>query len=248
MLENGYIRLHRSLTGWRWYREPKTLALWLYILLNTNYEPHDMGDRTIERGQMATSLASLSKHTGLSVQEVRTAVGKLKKTGEIVVWSNRHMTIITVPNYDKYQSVDEIGKQIDNRPSTNHQQTGNKQSTDRQQSTNNNGKKIKKQKSKNIPPLPPYDEFGFSDALKSSLDDWFSYKSQRGDSYTPIGLRKLLSVVKRECGRLGEQTVIGRIDQAIASGWQGMNLDTLEVRNGDSNGHAQNFASLAERI
>ena len=244
MLENGYIRLHRSLTGWRWYREPKTLALWLHILLNANYEPRDMGNKTIERGQMATSLASLSEHTGLTVKEVRTSLDRLKKTGEIVVWSNPHMSVITISNYDMYQS----NRQIDGTQMADQGQTEGRPRADQGQSKGNNEKKIKKQKEKKDIPPPPYDEFGFSDELRERLDEWLAYKIQRKDTYTEMGLRKLLSVVRRECRRVGEQTVMERIDQAIASGWQGMNLDKLEVHNGDSNGHAQNFASLAERI
>ena len=79
MLENGYIKLHRSLANWRWYKEPKTLLLWINLLLNANYEPRDMGDKTIERGQIATSLAGLAEQTGLSVKEVRTSLDRLKK-------------------------------------------------------------------------------------------------------------------------------------------------------------------------
>ena len=104
MLENGYIKLHRSLANWRWYKEPKTLLLWIHLLLNANYEPRDMGEKTIGRGQIAASLAGLAEQTGLSVKEVRTSLDRLKKTGEIAVWSNRHMTVITVNEYERYQS------------------------------------------------------------------------------------------------------------------------------------------------
>ena len=79
MIENGYIRLHRTLTGWRWYKDGNVLRLWLHLLLNANYAPSDFQDRVIGRGEQVTSLKALSDDTGLSVKEVRTAMDKLKR-------------------------------------------------------------------------------------------------------------------------------------------------------------------------
>ena len=156
MLENGYIKLHRSLANWRWYKEPKTLLLWIHLLLNANYEPRDMGEKTIERGQIATSLAGLAEQTGLSVKEVRTSLDRLKKTGEIAVWSNRHMTVITVNEYERYQSDGATqgqteGKQMadqgqtEDRPRTDSGQTeGTQRATMKERKEREESKKAKK--------------------------------------------------------------------------------------------------------
>ena len=139
MIENGYIRLHRTITGWRWYKDGNVLRLWLHLLLNANYEQSEFQDKIIGRGEQVTSLKALSESTGLSIQEVRTALGKLKRTGEILVNSNRHFTIVSILNYDKFQS-----------DSADKQQTVNTQSTNKQQ----NQKKKKKQKIL-YPPVSP---------------------------------------------------------------------------------------------
>lgn len=243
MLENGYIRLHRALTGWRWYKEPKVLHLWLHILLMANYEPRDFEDRTIERGQLATSVKSLSDQTGLTVQEVRTALAKLKKTGEIDTWSNRHMTIITVSNYDAYQSDATDRQQTDNIPSTNQQQTDNNPSTDNQQQWKKD-KKAKKEKK--ITPIPPYGDFGFSETMQERLDEWLRYKAERNEDYQPTGLHNLLKTVARAVERLGEPAVLDRITDAMAAGWRGMNLDKMEAKRGTAAN--TKFSGLGERI
>ena len=103
---NGHIKLHRALTEWGWYKDLPTCKLWLHVLLRANYKACEWQGIEIPRGAFATSYAALSAESGLSVQQVRTALGKLKKTGEITVETNRHYTVITVSKYDEYQSCD----------------------------------------------------------------------------------------------------------------------------------------------
>ena len=61
MLENGFITLERKICTWRWFREPNTLVVFLYLILQANYEPHDFENITIQRGQIATSIQALPK-------------------------------------------------------------------------------------------------------------------------------------------------------------------------------------------
>ena len=85
MLENGFITLERKICTWRWFREPNTLVVFLYLILQANYEPHDFENITIQRGQIATSYPSIAKSTGLSIKSVRTAIKILIETGEVAV-------------------------------------------------------------------------------------------------------------------------------------------------------------------
>lgn len=84
-----------------------------------------------------TSLDKLSDETGLTVQEVKTALKKLISSKCITKKSTNKYTIITVVNYDSYQ-------QTNNKPITNGQQTNNKPIT-----TTNKDKKVKKDKKEN---------------------------------------------------------------------------------------------------
>ena len=117
-----YIKLDRKILLWEWYRSALVKSMFLHLLLIA--EHHDKREEGIQlyRGQVKTTLKLLSEESGLSVQQVRTALGKLKKTGEIDVSSSPQGTIITIKNYNKYQAP-QVPK------STNNQQTANKQST-----------------------------------------------------------------------------------------------------------------------
>ncbi len=104
MKENGYIREHRSLLDWEWFKDPFTAHLWEYLRLSANWRDAAYKGHSVNRGQLVVSYASMAEDTGMSVQNVRTAINHLKKTGEITVKAYRGFSIITITNYEKYQS------------------------------------------------------------------------------------------------------------------------------------------------
>lgn len=59
---------------------------------------------TVERGQLVTSRSILSRETGLSEREVRTAMSKLEKSDFLTIRATSSYTIVTICNYEKYQS------------------------------------------------------------------------------------------------------------------------------------------------
>ncbi len=125
MLENGYIKLNRSITKWGWYKNSQTKDVFLHLLLHTNYDDCEFEGITVRRGQLVTSYPSLSEGVGLSIQNVRTAMKNLKKTGEITTERFSKFTLVTITNYEKYQGFDD--------------ENSNSQVTVNQQSTNTNG-------------------------------------------------------------------------------------------------------------
>ena len=125
----GYISLHRQIQSWEWYKNPNTAFLFIHLLLSANFTDTRFMGKKIRRGQVVTSLPSLANETGLSIQNVRTALKHLISTGEITDDSCRTYRIITVVKYNEYQTVTD--KLTDN------QQTTNRQLTDDQQHHNN---------------------------------------------------------------------------------------------------------------
>ena len=143
-MNNGWIKLHRSLLEWEWWSDMNVRNLWLTILLLANHDEKKWQGQTIASGQLVTSLQHLAVRSGLSIQQTRTALDKLKSTGEINTQSTNKNTIITVIKWADFQCCDEIPtnkQQTDNKQITNEQQTDNKQIT-----TNKNVKNIKNEK------------------------------------------------------------------------------------------------------
>lgn len=103
MNKEGWISLYRKFLDWQWYDYPTVKIVFLHCLLSANHKPAKWRDLTIKRGQLITSYEKLAAHNGLSIQQVRTAIGKLQSTNEITYQSTSQYSIITIKNYNLYQ-------------------------------------------------------------------------------------------------------------------------------------------------
>ena len=128
-MADGWIKIHRKIMDWEWYDNQAMVQIWVHLLLEANYEPKKWHGITIERGQLVTTLDYLSSTTGLSVQQTRTCLDRLASSQQITRKSTNKYTIITICNYDSYQSIEDAEQQTNNNQITNEQQTNNKQIT-----------------------------------------------------------------------------------------------------------------------
>ena len=101
---NTFIKIYRSLLDWGWHKYPNTLSLFVHLIILANIKDKPFGKITVKRGQYVTSIADLSKITGLSVKQVRTSLNRLKETNEVAIQTNSKGSIITINNYDKFQT------------------------------------------------------------------------------------------------------------------------------------------------
>jgi hypothetical protein len=117
----GFIVLHRKIMQWEWYDNVNVFHLFVHLILLANHEDRKWHGILVKRGSHITSYANLAFETGLSVQQVRTSINKLKSTHELTYLSTREYSILTINNYGRYQ---DINKQPNKRV-TNLQQTSN---------------------------------------------------------------------------------------------------------------------------
>ncbi len=107
------------------------------MLLKANHKEKRFKGIELKVGSIVTSRDLLASETGLSSQQIRTALNKLISTNEITSVTSSQGTIIQIVSYEKYQvSTNEI---------TNEQPTSNQRVT-----TNKNVNKEKNNKEKNI--------------------------------------------------------------------------------------------------
>jgi len=101
---NGFVKIDRSILEWEWWDDITTFRLFMTILLLANWKDKKWRGRTIKRGSLWTSIASLSAESQLTVMQVRNSLDKLKTTGEITDKVTNSGRLITVVKYDFYQS------------------------------------------------------------------------------------------------------------------------------------------------
>lgn len=104
MLENGYVKLYRSLLKWEWYDDVNTKVVFLHLLLTVSIEDSRWHGTVIRRGSRVSSYPILAKETGLSVKQVRTAIAHLEETGEVARTKHPKYTVFAINNYDAFQS------------------------------------------------------------------------------------------------------------------------------------------------
>jgi len=126
----GYVKLHRESQDSSVFDDPKVWKVWCWCLMRAAWEPKKFKfggiDTVLEPGDFITGLNSASKELKLSTQSLRTVYEYLKSTSRITIKSTNKFSIISILNWELYQS--EINKQDNkqtNKPLTNQQQTTN---------------------------------------------------------------------------------------------------------------------------
>lgn len=177
----GWIKLHRRFLEWEWFGSSDMVKLFVFILISANYDNSSWRGIEIKKGQYLTGIKSLSYKTNISEQTIRTCLSRLKNTGEITIESTNKYSIITICNYDSYQS---------DKKTTNNQ--NNKQSTSNQQTTNNikEYKNTKKEKNNN-------ETFDFFEELiklgveNQIAKDWMVVRKTKKASNTETALKAI---------------------------------------------------------
>jgi DNA-binding transcriptional regulator YhcF (GntR family) len=145
MITNGFISLHRSLLKWEWYDDINTTRLFIHLLLTVNHYDEKWHGIEIKRGQRVLSIQKLASEIQLTIQQTKTALQHLKSTNEITSVTSPQNTIITILQYDKYQTP--------TNKTTNYQQTDIEKSTNKstnEQQLSNNTNKSNKEINNNI--------------------------------------------------------------------------------------------------
>jgi hypothetical protein len=120
----GWIKLHRQIIEWEWFSDTNTFRVFLQLLLKANHKEKKYRGMVLKVGTIITSREILAFETRLSIQQVRTALDKLKSTNEITIKTSSQGTIIEVVNYAKYQLV--TNEVTIKEPTSNQQVTTNK--------------------------------------------------------------------------------------------------------------------------
>ena len=128
-MDDGYIKLHRSIMKWEWYQDQNTVAVFLHLLLNANWEDCRYRGYEVPRGSLVVGRKKIAKDLGISEQSVRTSIDHLKSTNEITTKVTNKFTIVTIVNWEKYQGFGDsltnnsTNKLTNNQPTTNQQLT-----------------------------------------------------------------------------------------------------------------------------
>jgi len=149
--QDSFIKLFRKAKKNPLFKKPLTFHYFTYCLISAWWsdEPTKFSlggvEVLIRKGEFATTLKRSAYETGLSIQNVRTAIKALKLTNVLTVDITRGLTnggrVLKVCKYSHYQAKKTEGNRPPNRPSN---RPSNKQI-----------KKVKEESIKKPPYIPP---------------------------------------------------------------------------------------------
>lgn len=241
-MNRGFVTIHRKIVDWEWYSDANVFRVFTHLILTANWEPKKWQGILVERGQKITSIQHIAEETGLTPQSVRTAIGKLKLTGELTSQSTNKYTIVTLTNYGFYQtSENEVTSKITSNL-TNEQQTNNKRVTTTKQLNKETIKTINKdhvttscdasaktEKSTNEVEIPTnLNTPEFLQAWK----EWQSYRRQTRKTLTEFTIRKQLGFLSS----IGATDAVISINESIKNGYMGLFPVKQAARNKNNNG------------
>lgn len=84
--------------------KPDTLQLFLYLLLKATHKDTRYMGYEIKRGQCVFGIRKAALDTKVSPRSIRTSITRLKTTHEVTLQTTHLFSIVTVCNYEIYQS------------------------------------------------------------------------------------------------------------------------------------------------
>ena len=177
---SGWIKVHRQILEWEWYSDNNCFRLFIHLLLKANHKERRFKGIELEIGSIVTSRDLLSKETGLTGQQIRTALNKLISTNEITSVSSSQGTIIQVVNYEKYQ--------VPTNEITNEQPASN------QRVTTNKNIKNKEEKNNTFSFYDSMVSFGFDEQL---VKDWLQVRKVKKATNTETAFNGFIREVNK---------------------------------------------------
>lgn len=188
-MENGWIKLHRTILDSPLISKPNYFLLWVTLLLRANHKKIKMIWNNeiivIHEGQVLTGRNELSKLTQIPETTIEDILNFLEKEGNIRQQKTTKYRVITILNWKTYQNSD------------------NKATTKRQQSdTNKNDKNDKNDK--NIPSEPSSQGIPLIikafEKINPACKNFYGNKNQRKACQNLIddyGLERIINIIEK---------------------------------------------------
>lgn len=210
--DGWWIKDFTSTLKWGWFTDVPTAHFWEYVRLRANKEDIEWQGKVIPRGSFVSSVGHMSIECGLSPKQIRLAISKLEKTGEITTIRANKYTQINVVKYPDYQSTNikegkQKGKQEDKQRET---------QKDTERATIQDIKSIRDIDNKEI----NKESFDCSPELADALREFEQYRKMIKKPLTDKAKKRTLDDLNKLAP--DEETKIKIIHQSIDRGWVGV--------------------------
>ena len=159
-MHRGYVKLWRCIEDSGLVGQPTAFYLYSFLLLRATHKQKSFvaggAVFNLDPGQILVGRNKLSEETGLSVQQIRTALELLKKLSIITCETTNKCTIVSIVNWDTYQNQQPAVNQQSNQQS-NQRSTSGQPAVNQRLTTIQEYKNIRTEEY-NTPPTPHSDK------------------------------------------------------------------------------------------
>lgn len=217
--DNGFVLAYRSAWSHPAFKDLREAAIWNFLYQNAFWkdgERHFNGHTfQLKRGQIVVSVSFLAKGFGMTEKGVRVVIQKLEKLGMLGIQGANRGSIITICNYDKFQSFGQTEGEQEGKQRANRGQT---EGENKKQITN----KTKKERN-NIPDKPDY----IPDQL---WDDFLKIRKSKKSPLTETALNGIMKQADK-AGWTLEQV----LTECCERSWQSFKADWVKNTKGNAN-------------
>lgn len=171
--------------------------------------------------------------------------------------------VITIPNWNKHQSLDALEKKREYQKELMRKRRAEQKLLCKANGDTNSDANVSclegeeereedKKKNKSVREtthtifqrlLPDY---VLSDLLAQKMAEWITYKTERKEQYKEQGMKSLLRQVENNAMKYGDQAVCNLIDECMANNWKGIIFDRLQNQRKPASGGYPRQTKAAE--
>lgn len=123
-MRKGYVKFWRKSLESGWLQNHELWVFWSWSLLKASHKviaiKIGFQEIILQPGEFVFGRHKASKELKMSERQVRSCLGFLKKAGNVTIKTTNKFSIISIANWNIYQSIDSENERQDDQPPTSH--------------------------------------------------------------------------------------------------------------------------------
>lgn len=219
-MDKGWIKLHRKITENPMYFSERftRMQAWIDLLIMANHGGRIIyirGNKVeVKRGEIARSTEGLAQRWMWSRGKVIRFLNELENSKMIVQQKNRVITLLSILNYDVYQSDGTTDKTADGQQMVHEQECKNVK--------NDNINKEATKKNKSVSEKIENYLGMISENWREPVEIWLNYKKERKEIYkTERSFKSFFKTIEKE-SQNNPAIFLAAVEQSIKNNWSGV--------------------------
>ncbi|KAF5072855.1 hypothetical protein DSECCO2_197430 [anaerobic digester metagenome] len=219
-MDKGWIKLHRKITENPMYFSERftRMQAWIDLLIMANHGGRIIyirGNKVeVKRGEIARSTEGLAQRWMWSRGKVIRFLNELENSKMIVQQKNRVITLLSILNYDVYQSDGTTDKTADEQQTVHEQECKNVKNDNINKEATKKNKSVSEKIEDYLGMIP--------ENWREPVEIWLNYKKERKEIYkTGRSFKSFFKTIEKE-SQNNPAIFLAAVEQSIKNNWSGV--------------------------